>query len=170
MVFEACERLEMDVSDFRFSRRDVREYSGWTDYQTKTHMRKLEDLEYVLAYRGSRGQSFVYELLYQGEGQDGQFFLMGLIDVKKLRAKYDDKREGSKAEKEHWTGEKEGRSSTQVGPESGPSSTPHFGSEVSHNSPRESMSKSLKKHIGGRKKAQSHTSIIIVMAHCLEAL
>lgn len=158
MVFEACERLEMDVSDFRFSRRDVREYSGWTDYQIKTHMRKLEDLEYVLAYRGSRGQSFVYELLYQGEGQDGQPFLMGLIDVKKLRAKYDNKWEGSKTEKEHWIGEKEGRSSSEVGPKSGPSSPPNFGSEVSHyqQSKRITEQSSQKRHRRGEESDESY--------------
>ena len=44
-------------------------------------------MEYLLVHRGSRGQSFVYELLYAGEGQDGQPFLMGLLDVEKLRAR-----------------------------------------------------------------------------------
>ena len=42
------------------------------------HMRKLEELEYVLVHRGGRGQSFVYELLYDGAGRDGKPFLMGL--------------------------------------------------------------------------------------------
>ncbi len=46
---------------------------------------KLEDLEYVLVHRGGRGQSFVYELLYDGQGRDGKPFLMGLVDVEQLK-------------------------------------------------------------------------------------
>ena len=41
----------------------------------------------MLVHRGGRGQSFVYELLYCGEGEDGNCFLLGLssmtYDVKK---------------------------------------------------------------------------------------
>jgi hypothetical protein len=42
------------------------------------------ELEYILTHRGGRGQSFLYELLYTGEGGDGSKFLMGLIDPDKL--------------------------------------------------------------------------------------
>ena len=38
----------------------------------------------MLVHRGSRGHSFVYELLWQGEGATGDPFLMGLIEVEKL--------------------------------------------------------------------------------------
>ena len=41
-------------------------------------------MEYLLVHRGGRGQSFVYELLYDGEGKDGEPFVLGLIDVDKL--------------------------------------------------------------------------------------
>jgi DNA primase len=57
MVRERCKALEMAQADYRFSRRDVREASGWTDFQVKTHMHKLEAMEYVLVHRGGRGQS-----------------------------------------------------------------------------------------------------------------
>jgi DNA primase len=82
---EECERLGLERSEWRFTQRDVRERTGWSDFQVKTHLRKLQALEYVLAHRSGRGQSFVYELLYGGEGQDGRPFLMGLIDTSKLR-------------------------------------------------------------------------------------
>ena len=39
------------------------------------------EMEYVLVHRGRRGQGFVYEMLYDGEGQDGKPFLMGLLDA-----------------------------------------------------------------------------------------
>ena len=34
---------------------------------------------------GKNGQRFVYELLYDGRGREGQPFLMGLIDPAKLQ-------------------------------------------------------------------------------------
>jgi len=49
------------------------------------HLDRLVELEYVLTHRGGRGQSFEYELLYDGKGKDGKPFLVGLIDVEALR-------------------------------------------------------------------------------------
>jgi DNA primase catalytic core len=121
MVTESCERLEMDRSDYRFSRRDVRQYTGWSDFQVKVHIKKLEALEYVLVHRGGRGLSFVYELLYQGEGQDGLPFLMGLIDVENLKHAYDRKKEHSKEELEPSKGNLEVSSSPRVAPKVAPS-------------------------------------------------
>jgi hypothetical protein len=48
-------------------------------------LKKLVDLEYVIVHRGRNGQRYVYELLYGGEGREGQPFLMGLIDPAKLK-------------------------------------------------------------------------------------
>jgi hypothetical protein len=45
------------------------------------HLDRLVALEYVLVHRGSREQSFVYELSYNGGGKDGGLFLNGLCDV-----------------------------------------------------------------------------------------
>jgi hypothetical protein len=70
---------------FRFTRRDVRDALHWSDSQVSTHLQRLVDLEYVLAHRGRNGQRYVYELLYNGEGFEGQPFLMGLIDPSKLQ-------------------------------------------------------------------------------------
>jgi len=77
--------------DLRFTQREVREWSGWTDVQVKKHLFKLVTMEYVLVHRGGRGQSFVYELLYDGAGVDGRPFLPGLIDAGQL-AKWDRQR------------------------------------------------------------------------------
>lgn len=85
MVSEASARLAVERCDHRFSRRVVREFTGWGNTQLKLHLHRLEELEYLLLHRGGRGQSFVYELLYDGQGKDGQPFLCGLIEVEKLR-------------------------------------------------------------------------------------
>ena len=84
MVAAACERLAMSRKDFHFSRKEVRAATGWTDFQVRTHLEKLVALEYVLVHRGARGQSFVYELCYDGKGQDGAPFVMGLVEAETL--------------------------------------------------------------------------------------
>jgi hypothetical protein len=83
-VGEQCQREKMLRQDYRFSRRDVRTWISWSDFVVRTHLEKLVDLEYVLVHRGGRGQSFVYELLYGGEGTDGKPFALGLIDPESL--------------------------------------------------------------------------------------
>jgi hypothetical protein len=70
--------------EVRFTRREVREATGWSDTQLKVHLGRLLELEYLIVRRGLDGQHaarFVYELIYDGEGQDGAPFLMGLIDT-----------------------------------------------------------------------------------------
>ena len=62
-----CKRLKLARDTFRFSRRDVRGWIGWGDTQLKIHLRRLEEMEYLLTHRASRGQMFVYELLYAGK-------------------------------------------------------------------------------------------------------
>jgi DNA primase len=70
-----------------FNRRAVREFTGWSDYQIKIHIKQLEDLEYLVPISGRRGQSFCYRLAWEGEGLDGERFLPGLIPVEELRRK-----------------------------------------------------------------------------------
>jgi DNA primase catalytic core len=85
LVSQECKRLKLARADFRFTRRDVRERTGWTDFQVRVHLDRLMQMEYVLSHRGRRGQCFVYELLYDGQGQDGKPFLIGLLDIESLR-------------------------------------------------------------------------------------
>ncbi len=80
---EATER-GLTSSEVRFTRRQVREVTGWGNTQLKVHLGRLEDMEYVLTHRSGRGQGVVYELLYKGEGKEGEPFLLGLVDVNTL--------------------------------------------------------------------------------------
>jgi DNA primase catalytic core len=74
--------------EVRFTRREVREGTGWSDTQLKVHLSRLLELEYLVVRRGDgqHGARFVYELVYDGEGADGAPFLMGLIDIEGLAA------------------------------------------------------------------------------------
>ena len=85
-----AERLQLDPADFHFSRRQVREATGWGDTQLKVHLGRLVELEFLVAHRGRQGQSFDYELLCTGEDADGRWRLLGLIDAENLTAPLED--------------------------------------------------------------------------------
>lgn len=78
MVTEGASRHNVEKRMFRFTRRDVREYTNWGDSRLKKHIARLEDLEYLLVHGGGRGQFIEYELAYNGEGDDGSPFVPGL--------------------------------------------------------------------------------------------
>jgi len=85
-VNDECQRMAIKRSDFRFSRRQVRELTGWGDTQLRVHLDRLVQMEYVLAHGGRRGVVFEYELVYDGQGGDGGAFLMGLQDMASIDA------------------------------------------------------------------------------------
>jgi hypothetical protein len=88
MALAECGRLGLDRGDYRFSRRALRERTGWGDTQLRVHLGRLIELEYVLAHRGRRGQSFLYELVYASRGDVGPF-LPGLVDANGLSVSND---------------------------------------------------------------------------------
>lgn len=141
LVTRACEKEGLVRSDLRFSRKWVRERTGWTDFQLRVHLGRLVELEYLLVHRGTRGQSYVYELLWSGEGRDGRPFVMGLADVAALAGTT----ETSRGEEEHFEGGSsplrgafEGRSS---GEEEEPEAAPHRGlNGFSHEEAESSLS------------------------------
>jgi len=81
MVTAACAVQQFPRAQYRFSRREVREYTGLSDTQLRVHLERLVSLEYLLVHRGMRGQSFVYELLFDGPAASEAPHLSGLIDV-----------------------------------------------------------------------------------------
>ena len=81
MVEQHCRAQSLSRTAYRFSRRQLREYTGLSDTQLRVHLERLTQLEYVLVHRGMRGQSFVYELLFDGPAASEAPHLSGLIDV-----------------------------------------------------------------------------------------
>jgi DNA primase len=130
---EACERASVRREEFRFTQRDVRAATGWSATQVKLHLQRLVDLEYAVIHRGGRGQSFCYELLYDGAGREGEPFLMGLIDAGALRGGYDANRSGLEG---GWSEEKDGWSyggPPEVPPGSGGGPNPEIALNASGN-------------------------------------
>jgi DNA primase catalytic core len=71
-------------AEVRFTRRDVRAWTGWGDTQLRVHLTRLHELEYLVAHRGMRGQSFEYELAFDGDTGAQAPHLVGLIDADDL--------------------------------------------------------------------------------------
>jgi len=64
MAQEECERLQVESSEYRFTRRTVRQFTRWGDTQLRLHLRRLEEMEYLMVRRGGPGQTFVYQLRF----------------------------------------------------------------------------------------------------------
>jgi hypothetical protein len=136
MVQQACHNLGLERRDYRFTRRQVRDLTKWGNTQLKLHLHRLEELEYLIVHHGGRGQTLVYELLYDGRGQDGAPFLPGLLDVDQLRARR--KGENRSGVNGHWPGvqaKKSGTGRVPVGYVSATSRTGRIGQSSSINEP-----------------------------------
>lgn len=90
-IVQAVKAKPVPRESVRFSRREVRAWTGQSDTQAKLHLARLAELEYLLIHRAPRGQGFEYELIYDGENNDATH-LSGLIDVERL--KYDTQQSG----------------------------------------------------------------------------
>jgi DNA primase len=119
MVTRDCMKERIARSDYRFSRRQLREYCGWSDGQLKIHCVRLEEMEYLLVHSGSRGRSIEYELLFDGEVDSDERHLMGLIDTNALKSTYDSNKLGLSPQKLGQSTQKSAPSQGQVSPKLG---------------------------------------------------
>jgi DNA primase catalytic core len=84
MVSERAAKQRVRAGQVRFTRRDVREATGWSDNQLKVHCARLADMEYLLIHAGGRGQHLTYELLWDGEDDADVRHLCGLLNPQDL--------------------------------------------------------------------------------------
>ena len=82
MVADHCEQSTSATQNV-FTRRDVREATGWSDWQVRTHAKELEELEYLKARMGAWGKEYVYELAWGGH--EDQRFGFTLTDPDTLK-------------------------------------------------------------------------------------
>ena len=75
------------ISEVYFTRRQIREYTGWSDWQVRAHIKQLEELEYLYARIGSKGKEYAYALNYQGQGENDQRFYLNLTTVEQIKAR-----------------------------------------------------------------------------------
>jgi hypothetical protein len=78
------EKLEQRIS--LFSRRELRDFTGWSQMQIRRHLERLQELEYISTRGGRNGITMRYELLTDAH-EAADTYHVGLIDVAQLRRK-----------------------------------------------------------------------------------
>jgi DNA primase catalytic core len=76
-------RTKQPPEKVEFTRRELREALGWSEYQLRTHLHELAELEYIVSMAGRYGATFTYRLLWSPE--EGGRFVPGLKSVQQLR-------------------------------------------------------------------------------------
>ena len=92
-----CEKRGLDRTDFRFSRREVRERTSWGDTQLKIHLGRLAELELLLVHRGRHSQRHEYELCFGQDAEARGPYLPGLINVDELTTQTGRGQEGNRS-------------------------------------------------------------------------
>jgi len=85
MVTSRCKSGGLKRNKILFTRRDIRDYSGWGMTQVGIHLSRLESMEYLVRHRGKVGQQMVYALLYQKNERQSFSAKAGLIDLSQLK-------------------------------------------------------------------------------------
>ncbi|MCK5161017.1 MAG: hypothetical protein KAQ99_05530 [Candidatus Aureabacteria bacterium] len=85
MVKKKMEEDNRPKEHISFTRRDIREYTKWSDYQVRTHLKELVDLECILPVSGKNGIRYQYELLYSNDTENRTIIMMGLKNVETLK-------------------------------------------------------------------------------------
>jgi energy-coupling factor transporter ATP-binding protein EcfA2 len=82
----AAEQGKSGAGEVRFTRRQLREHTGWKRTQLEEHLRELVGAEYVIVLSGgSQGRISEYRLDWDGrQGMEGEKFLRGLVDPEQL--------------------------------------------------------------------------------------
>ncbi|URG49845.1 toprim domain-containing protein [Pectobacterium quasiaquaticum] len=112
MVNQLAHAQNKKPGEVRFTRRDIRNATQWSDSQLKLHCLRLAEMEYLLVHGGSRGHLLQYELLWDGTVPEGAH-LCGLIEPEpNEKDGYDSCKSGS-------GNGKSGSSLPQVGAKSG---------------------------------------------------
>jgi hypothetical protein len=86
LVRERMEEQNFEQRLALFSRRELREKTGWSQTQIRRHLERLLELEHVNVRGGRNGVQMKYELLLDASEQAGAFHV-GLIDVAELKQK-----------------------------------------------------------------------------------
>ncbi|MGH9927770.1 MAG: hypothetical protein ACREA9_00940, partial [Pyrinomonadaceae bacterium] len=75
--------LKCKVDEVQLSRREIREATGWSDWQVRNYCYKLVEMEYLYTTVNGNGRPCVYSLARAEEnGSDG---LRGLTDATALK-------------------------------------------------------------------------------------
>ena len=90
------EEMGCSPDEVQLSRREIREATGWSDWQVRTYCNQLVDMEYLYLVSGHNGKRMLYQLAFYSESEEEGPALRGLVDVDQLRERLKEK--GQKAD------------------------------------------------------------------------
>jgi DNA primase len=93
LCVQRAEELKCNPDELQLSRREIREATGWSDWQVRSYCRQLVEMEYLYAVVNGNGRPCVYSLARAEE--NGSDALRGLTDVAELKQRLD--QEGRRA-------------------------------------------------------------------------
>ncbi len=85
MVKQIADKHKIPLDQVHFNRRQIREHIGWTDWQIKTHIKQLEQLEYLYVRMGAQGKQYSYALNYNGQGEHSGKCYLNLTPVEEIK-------------------------------------------------------------------------------------
>lgn len=80
LVKDLQEKSGKDRLEIPVSRREMREYTLWSDYQTRKHIEELVGLEYLIPTQGSKGKRFNYLLAWDDESSKRNDIVLQSVD------------------------------------------------------------------------------------------
>ncbi|MGH8654747.1 MAG: DNA primase, partial [Gammaproteobacteria bacterium] len=90
-----AEELQCNVDNVQLSRREIREATGWSDWQVRSYCQKLVELEYLYATVNGNGRPCVYSLARADD--QGVNELRGLTDVAEIKRRLQEKAKATAA-------------------------------------------------------------------------
>ena len=100
LIRERMEKLDLLQDKTYFTRREIREATGWSYMQIKRHIERLTELEYLATRHGRNGSAFQYELLVSASEPRGTW-QVGLLGIEQLRVEkhgYDNNLNGAEGD------------------------------------------------------------------------
>ena len=85
LVHKLARERKLELVEALFTRRELREFTRWSDYQIHHYLNQLVALEYLVPVCGRNGSQYQYRLVWDGQGKEGERFVLGLQTVEQLR-------------------------------------------------------------------------------------
>jgi DNA primase len=89
LCVKRADELKCNLDDVQLSRREIREATGWSDWQVRSYCRQLVEMEYLYTTVNGNGRPCVYSLARADEGE--RQTLRGLTDVAELKQRLKEK-------------------------------------------------------------------------------
>jgi hypothetical protein len=86
-----AEEMACKPDEVQLSRREIREATGWSDWQVRTYCGQLVEMEYLYLVSGQNGKRMVYQLAFYNEEEEESPRLVGLVDIEQLRERLKEK-------------------------------------------------------------------------------